>query len=71
MVSRRLLKRYDLAEVWQYYDILDSYTNGQKAQAKRQAKKLNGFQRWEFLSYLEDIDLQDEYTFFLKYFLGV
>ena len=67
MISQKLLKDYEIQEVYQYYDIcIDSYINGQIAQAKTQIKKFSKEQKLDFIEYLKDLP-NEYFNFFIKH----
>tara|TARA_R100001244_G_scaffold54060_1_gene46807 strand:- start:3387 stop:3605 length:219 start_codon:yes stop_codon:yes gene_type:complete len=71
MVSKKLIKDYELSDIQSYYDMcLDSHTNGQITQATKQARKMSPSQRIGFLNYMEEFDLPEEVIFFRDRFVG-
>ena len=71
MVRTKTLKDYEFESIYDYCGmVLDSLTNGQRAQAKKQALTFSKAQRLDFLCYLDEIETsKEDKDFFIKAFI--
>lgn len=58
MISKATLKAYDWTVIESYYDyVIESRINGQHAQVKNLIKDMSKKQQLEFITYVNDIEL--------------